>query len=97
LVPREPIAVNNVPRSAWWQIDPRSGTTTAVTDEGLHQGTAEAVITREGNVTVVTQHIGGLTRVTRFRNAHNARVFAEGFLWHARDQGFITILRTLAL
>src|SRR5262249_52293348 len=41
VAPRKPVALDDSPRLAWWQIDPGSGETIAVTDEGLHQGTME--------------------------------------------------------
>ena len=40
VVPQRAPLVDGTPRYAWWRIDPASGETTAVTDEGLH-GAAE--------------------------------------------------------
>lgn len=40
VAPREGIAVGTDFRLAWWRIDPRSGDTIAMTDEGLHAGPA---------------------------------------------------------
>ena len=53
--PQRAFAVENAARLAWWRIISRSGETTAVTDEGLHQATTEyATIhnTEEGTVEV---------------------------------------------
>jgi len=41
VVPARPISIRKTLRLAWWRIDPRSGETTGVTDEGLHQGATE--------------------------------------------------------
>jgi hypothetical protein len=37
VAPERQILLAQVPRFAWWRIDPRSGKTIAVTDEGLYQ------------------------------------------------------------
>lgn len=37
VAPKRAIDISGAPRFAWWRIDPRSGETIAVTDEGLHQ------------------------------------------------------------
>ncbi|MGD0791285.1 MAG: hypothetical protein ABR920_05900 [Terriglobales bacterium] len=41
LVPKRSITLANTPRLAWWQVDPRSGETIAVTDDALHQTAIE--------------------------------------------------------
>jgi hypothetical protein len=43
VVPDRGVIRGNQSRLAWWRIDPRSGITTAVTDEGLHQTTMEGL------------------------------------------------------
>ena len=41
-------------RFAWWKIDPRSGVTMAVTDDGLHQtGTEQVTVTTTSDDTIV--------------------------------------------
>lgn len=36
VTPERQIEIDGRPRSAWWRIDPRTGETTAVNDDGLH-------------------------------------------------------------
>lgn len=49
LAPKQPVVVAGARRFAWWQVDTSDGTTTAVTDEGLHQATVEFKALREGD------------------------------------------------
>jgi hypothetical protein len=49
VVPQRPIPVDGAARIAWWQIDPRTGTTVAVTDDGLHQVSVEYHLVRDEN------------------------------------------------
>jgi large repetitive protein len=44
IAPERAIQVAGASRYAWWQIEPRTGATTAVTDEGLYQAAVEAAI-----------------------------------------------------
>jgi hypothetical protein len=76
LAPTGPIAVAGAPRFAWWQVDPRSGTTTAVTDEGLHQ-TVEVTLVQgqDGKTTVMT----GVRGVRSTPISHNYGNYKEGF------------------
>ena len=41
LAPQRSIALADARRSAWWQVDPHSGETIAVTDDALHQSNIE--------------------------------------------------------
>jgi len=52
VAPERQIALGKEPRFAWWRIDPLSGKTTAVTDQGL-QGT-EYTLVEDRNTHVVT-------------------------------------------
>jgi hypothetical protein len=56
LAPAGPVEVADAPRYAWWQVDPRSGMTTAVTDEALHQAVVEVSVVKnkDGTTTVFT-------------------------------------------
>jgi len=66
VAPQRSIAVSGEQRLAWWRVDPRSGSTVAVTDRGLH-GNDYLFVTRVGRyVGVITarmqlQWIGYLT------------------------------------
>lgn len=72
ITPIQPIAVNGRPRMAWWQVDQRSGVTTAVTDEGLHQNTVELHITTDAQGSTITFTING-TRLPSVRTTMNAQ------------------------
>jgi hypothetical protein len=58
VAPERAVVLRESPRYAWWQIDPRSGHTIAVTDEGLHQTSSEDTLViideTEPSVTVVS-------------------------------------------
>jgi hypothetical protein len=77
LAPEATIAIGGKPRFAWWQVDPRSGRTIAVTDEGLYQAAAEGVVIRnkDGTFTIqVTRHGGrGAERATARTREEAAR------------------------
>lgn len=65
IAPERPIHFAGSGRYAWWEIDPRYGTTTAVTDEGLHQATVEAGILRDDKRVGVFFRIGNGRRAIR--------------------------------
>lgn len=44
---QRPVDVAGVLRFAWWRINPRTGETTAVTDDGLHASSTEYVLVAE--------------------------------------------------
>lgn len=48
VAPQRTVLIANQARLAWWRIDPRSGDTTGVTDDGLHAGVAVGYIERQG-------------------------------------------------
>jgi hypothetical protein len=45
IAPEHALAVGGRKRFAWWQVDPRSGETIAVTDDGLHGTGGETATT----------------------------------------------------
>jgi hypothetical protein len=79
VVPNAPIDVGGSPRYAWWQVDPRSGTTTAVTDEGLHQATAEVGIVKNKDGYTVWTSVKGtdMAHAAKFASHREAVSFAE--------------------
>jgi hypothetical protein len=85
LAPKEPVEVAGVPRFAWWQIDPRSGTTIAVTDEGLHQGMVEYRITKDKDGAAVTIKTDAGVYHGHFDNPHDAADLVSGLHWRIRD------------
>jgi hypothetical protein len=68
IAPDRPLPIAGVPRLAWWRVDPKTGKTTAVTDEGLHQVVVEYRIVDDGKgktqVIVRRTYIRGSTRIT---------------------------------
>lgn len=89
LAPEATIAIGGKPRFAWWQVDPRSGRTIAVTDEGLYQAAAEGVVirNRDGTFTVqVTRHGGrGVERATARTREEAARYVRNYTRNYAKD------------
>jgi hypothetical protein len=81
IAPERPIQVAGAGRYAWWEIEPRYGATTAVTDEGLHQATVEAGILR---------HDGRVHVFFRTGNGSQARRWLFHFSREADANAFIT-------
>jgi len=79
LAPKSPIEIAGAPRYAWWQVDRRSGTTTAVTDEGLHQATAEVGIMKNKDGYTVWTSVRGvdMAHAAKFASHREAVSFAE--------------------
>ena len=70
LTPQRTITVGNERRLAWWQIDPKTGETIAVTDEGLHQ-TAVCYTERTNQETGETEVVVQWVRGGRTFNSHS--------------------------
>jgi hypothetical protein len=51
VAPQQPAVIGSAKRYAWWQIDPRSGETIAVADDGRRAAGETVVITTQGGVT----------------------------------------------
>jgi hypothetical protein len=80
VVPKAGVEVGGRPHVAWWQVDPRSGSTIAVTDEGLHQAVVEMGVIKEkdGTTTVFTAVRGtDVMKVSRFANNQQAVSFLQ--------------------
>jgi len=100
IAPERAIQVAGAGRYAWWQIEPRSGATTAVTDEGLYQGTVEGAIVRTENRSYVFFEVtepGGATseHVYVFANDQQASLFFNSMMevWEAANyETFFTLL-----
>jgi hypothetical protein len=79
--PAKPVDVAASPRYAWWQVDPHSGATTAVTDEGLHQATVEMALVKNkdgSGYTVFTTTRGTeVAHAARFSKLSDAYRFGQ--------------------
>ena len=75
---QRPIEVAGVPRYAWWRINPQTGATAAVTDEGLHageyvlvsevtEGEYDATLVTGGAVTVLAAGLSEAAMITFIR------------------------------
>jgi hypothetical protein len=51
VAPQQPAVIGGAKRYAWWQINPRSGETIAVADDGRRAATADVVITTQAGAT----------------------------------------------
>lgn len=62
VVPQRALPLGNVPRLAWWRVDPRSGETIAVGDDGLHPVATEYKIheaNSDGKVKISVRYVYG--------------------------------------
>jgi large repetitive protein len=62
VVPQRALSLGAVQRLAWWRINPRSGETIAVGDDGLHPVATEYKIsenTTDGNVRISVRYVSG--------------------------------------
>lgn len=97
LAPTRPVAVAGAQRFAWWQVDPRSGATIAVTDEGLHQATVEinVVESRQNGGTVVFHGIKGgraCAHPENFTNIREATRYTNELRVWLQDKGYKVIV-----
>jgi len=96
VVPEQPFQIGGAQRTAWWEIEPRSGVTTAVTDEGLHQAVVEGTIVRADNRTYVFfRTSSGWSRPYVFNNANQANNFVNGMQYRFAKAGLETIWRAI--
>ncbi len=95
LAPRDPVPVAGVSRTAWWQVNPRTGTTIAVTDEGLHQSTTEATVIRYKDKVGVALKVDGkfLPKSEWFRTMDQADWFVVDLQKALADRGITMSFR----
>src|SRR5947209_16836181 len=62
VAPQRAVALAGTPRLAWWRIDPRTGDTTAVADDGLHPTATSYSVhnsKEKGKVRVSVRYVSG--------------------------------------
>jgi hypothetical protein len=98
VAPDRPVVVAGAPRFAWWQVDPASGATIGVTEEGLHQNTAEATITRakDGNFYFRIIYRGNLRRKVA-RTPSQAARFVRNLTSEYERAGITILWRSIIL
>ena len=107
LAPSRALMIAGVPRWAWWRIDPRTGVTTGVTDDGLHgssrvlQGPEYIYRTgrnRDGVLVVRAYYRDAFGRLTQLADDIDPNTWEGGisavFRW-LRAQGFVPSFRPL--
>jgi len=79
ITPQRAISVGGVSRLAWWLLNPASGETIAVTDEGLHGGDEQMMVVNEKKLGVAWVSRNHALRVQTFKTV---KEFGEwiGFL-----------------
>ena len=101
VAPQRPVIIGGVSHFAWWQIEPRSGATIAVTDEGLHQATVDAVVTRRDGEVHMEFSINGSQmpyQARNFANGPQARLFINGLFEQLAARNIIfTVTRWTSL
>ena len=74
--PTRPVQFGGAKRYAWWEVEPRYGVTTAVTDEGLYGGLyQEGVIVLVGTRAYVFLSVAGVPIATYTFNNRGAAIF----------------------
>ncbi len=67
VAPQRAVGLDGAPRLAWWRVDPRTGETTAATDEGLHQTTVGYTLQKNestGRIHITTRvYVNGVARL----------------------------------
>lgn len=96
LAPTLAVDVGGSPRYAWWQVDPRSGGTTAVTDEGLHQTAEVAIVNNKDGSYAVWTTVDGvdMAHAARFASHKQAVHFAEPLSWRIVTRFKIDVVET---
>jgi hypothetical protein len=79
VAPREAMTLDKSLRYAWWRINPRTGESVAVTDEGLHQATTEH---QSGHVVVKEEvEVGSQQYIYRIQTGLRSRAAGGGGQW----------------
>ncbi len=97
VAPQRAPTIDGVPRTAWWRVDPRTGTTVAVTDEGLHAVAVEYQVQRSKTKPVVRMRYREIVngRPTAWRATRWMQEFSRQWddvledFWHGMPSGGI--------
>ncbi len=80
LTPQQEVQINGTPTVGWYEMDPNTGETIGVMEDGGHQGIVEQILTLVGVTAVYNQAVKNVTYAIQNWNslsAGNSKTFLE--------------------